>query len=307
MNKNEKFINNAKIIHNDKYNYSKVYYIMNNVKVIIICPEHGEFEQVPFSHLARNGCPKCANKVKGDYKKLTTAEFIQKAKVVHGYKYDYSKTEYCGDKTKIIIICPEHGEFKQMPSSHLAGNGCKICANIFLHERNATTTDEFIIKANIVHKNVYDYSKVHYINVYNNIIIICPIHGEFEKNPHNHLRGQGCPICKASKGEKIISNYLKENQIKFFRQKTFPDCKCKNKLLFDFYIPKLNCCIEFDGEQHFKEISFFGGKIGYDKRKLNDKIKNEFCESNCIPIYRINNVNNIINELNDIFKLDERF
>jgi superfamily II DNA or RNA helicase len=118
----DEFIQKAKEIHGDKYDYSLVDYIGNKNKVKIICPEHGEFEQTPAKHLINRGCRKC-----GGSAKLTTDEFIKKAKEIHGDKYDYSKAEYIDTKTKIKIICPEHGEFKKSPSNHLKGQGCSVC------------------------------------------------------------------------------------------------------------------------------------------------------------------------------------
>lgn len=118
----EEFIEKANKVHNNKFNYLKTNYINSNIKITIICPVHGEFYQTPGSHLNGNGCPKCSNN-----KKLTTEEFITKAKVEHGVKYDYSKTNYVNSHTKVTIICPEHGEFNQIPNGHLNGKGCPIC------------------------------------------------------------------------------------------------------------------------------------------------------------------------------------
>ena len=120
------FIEEAKNIHKDKYDYSKVKYMNYHTKVCIICPEHGEFWQDPNHHLRGDGCPKCI----GRY--VTTEEFIEKAKKVHGDRYDYSKTEYLGSKYKVCIICPEHGEFWQLPGCHLIGQGCPKCTSSIL-------------------------------------------------------------------------------------------------------------------------------------------------------------------------------
>ena len=176
------FIQKAKAIHGDKYDYSKVEYINNNTPVCIICPEHGEFWQKPNLHLNGSGCPKCS--------KMDTKTFITKAHEVHGNKYDYSKTEYKGCYEKVCIICPEHGEFWQKPNSHLSGNGCPKCANVYI-----PTNEEFIQKARKIHGDKYDYSKVEYVNSYTDICIICPEHGEFWQKPSNHLTGYGCPQC----------------------------------------------------------------------------------------------------------------
>ena len=117
------FINQAKNIHGNKYDYSKVNYINSSTKVCVICPEHGEFNILPQNHLLGQGCPKCAGK------HLSTKEIINKFKNVHGNKYDYSKVEYSKMHEKVLIICPEHGEFWQTPSKHISGQGCPKCAN----------------------------------------------------------------------------------------------------------------------------------------------------------------------------------
>ena len=124
--------------------------------------------------------------------KLTTKEFIKKAREVHGDKYDYSKVEYNNCDTKVCIICPEHGEFWQTPSSHLSRKGCPKCSG-----RNKTTED-FIKKAREVHGDKYDYSKVEYVNATTKVCIICPEHGEFWQEAFSHLSGCGCPICSGN-------------------------------------------------------------------------------------------------------------
>jgi len=124
------FKNRANRIHKSFYNYDKVVYKNANIKVKIICPTHGEFEQTPASHLNGNGCPKCAIKYKSNKRKLTTKEFIEKSIKIHGNKYDYSKVEYGkNNHIKVTIICPTHGEFEQMPYSHLSGQGCPKCVH----------------------------------------------------------------------------------------------------------------------------------------------------------------------------------
>lgn len=119
----EQFIEEARQIHGDKYDYSKVVYLNNRTKICIICPEHGEFMQTPANHLKGQGCPFCVGNVK-----LTTEDFIQRARKVHGDKYDYSKVNYIKNSTKVCIICTEHGEFLQSTTRHLRGAGCPFCA-----------------------------------------------------------------------------------------------------------------------------------------------------------------------------------
>lgn len=127
-------------------------------------------------------------------KKLTTAEWITKARIVHGDKYNYSKVKYVNSRTKVCIICPDHGEFWQNPSDHLRGHGCITCG-YYNAGNNVLNTNDFILRAKEVHGDKYDYSKVNYTKTINKVIIICPKHGEFEQAAHSHLNGNGCPIC----------------------------------------------------------------------------------------------------------------
>ena len=127
--------------------------------------------------------------------KLTTEEFIKKAREVHGDKYDYSKVEYVNSKEKVTIICPEHGELKQTPLKHLSGQGCIKCHRVSIAKRYSLGTEKFIEKATAIHNGFYDYSMVEYLNSHTHVLIICPIHGVFPQDPASHLRGHGCPFC----------------------------------------------------------------------------------------------------------------
>ena len=191
----QEFIEKAKKIHGDKYDYSKVEYKGAHTKVCIICPEHGEF-CIRVSHfLAGHRCPKCAGNAK-----LTTDEFIKKAREIHGDKYDYSKVEYKNYDTKVCIICPKHGEFWQTPYEHLVGHGCPKCAKEKQVSRLKSSTEDFIHRAKEVHGDRYDYSKVEYVNNHIKVCIICPEHGEFWQTPNVHInRGSGCPKCAVYK------------------------------------------------------------------------------------------------------------
>ena len=122
-------------------------------------------------------------------KKSTTKEFIEKARDAHGDIYDYSLAEYVGNKIKIKIICPKHGEFLQTPYVHLL-HGCPYCSG------NAKgTTKKFIEKVKKIHGDTYDYSLVDYKNNNTKIKIICSIHGVFEQQPKNHFQRKGCSKC----------------------------------------------------------------------------------------------------------------
>lgn len=125
-----------KDIHGDKYDYSKVKYVNNETKVCIICPEHGEFWQTPHHHKNGIGCPLCGIKKNSDARTYTSAQFIEKAKQVHGNKYDYSNTFYTKSREQITIICPKHGVFQQLPNDHLTGHGCPSCASTMSQPEN---------------------------------------------------------------------------------------------------------------------------------------------------------------------------
>lgn len=191
----DEFIEDAKRIHQDTYDYSKVAYINNQTKIIIICKVHGQFLQAPSHHLLGKNCALC----KGN-KKKTTQEFIEDSKKIHKDTYDYSKVKYINNQTKVIITCLEHGDFLQCPSSHIyKKSGCPICATKHRINKVKKTQEEFIEQANTIHKNKYIYSKVEYINSLKKVTILCKIHGAFFQNPSNHLEGKGCRKCSINK------------------------------------------------------------------------------------------------------------
>ena len=276
------FIEEAKKVHKDKYDYSKVNYVNNRTKVCIICHKHGEFWQEPYSHLNGNGCKICGiEKAKNSQRKLQE-EFINGAKKVHDDKYDYSKVKYENTDTKVCIICPEHGEFWQTPHDHLNGHGCPKCRYInSWNTRGRISTEEFIKRAKEVHGNKYDYSKTTYINNRTKVCIICPKHGEFWQLPGSHIKNIGCPVCDESHIEKNIRAFLENNHIEYVYEKHFDGLKNKS---FDFFIPSINTAIECQGIQHFIPIEFFGGEKSLYKQKESDRIKKEFCKKNSINI-----------------------
>jgi len=182
----DEFVKRANIVHNNRYDYSKVKYEGSSSKVIIICHIHGEFIQKANGHLNGKGCRYCA----GNNFKSNTVDFIIKSKKVHGEKYSYDKVNYITNRTPVNIICNLHGIFAQNPHEHLKGRGCSQCAgNIVL------TTQDFISKSKQIHHDKYNYFYTDYKNEYVPVIISCPKHGEFIQRPNNHLNGHGCTEC----------------------------------------------------------------------------------------------------------------
>ena len=298
------FIIKSNLIHKNVYDYSLVDYNDCKTKIKIICNKHGIFEQTPDDHLHGHGCSICGT-LKGTEKRSKSLnKFIIGANIIHKNKYDYTISQYNTARKKIKIICYKHGIFEQTPDNHLAGKGCPICRTDNIRNLLTKTIDKFIVDANIIHDNKYDYSLVEYKNATIKIKIICNKHGIFEQTPNNHLRNHGCPICQSSKGEININKFLKQNNIVFEREKKFDDCKGKKRMLsFDFYLPIENILIEYDGKQHYMPVNFYGcsdeqaQKIYFDS-KQNDEIKDKYCDENNIQLIRISykekNIENIL-------------
>lgn len=201
------FIQEAKIVHGNTYDYSKVEYKNARTKVIIICPKHGEFLQNPFSHLSGKGCPLCKGGIKSNKE-----DFIDKANAVHNYKYNYNKVIYKNSKKKVIITCPKHGDFWQSPDNHLHGSGCPKCRHPKKKLKRLNTAI-FIKRSKQVHGNKYDYSKVVCENSSNKVEIVCPIHGSFWQRPFSHFYGKGCSKCSNRLQRNITDFIAKANTI----------------------------------------------------------------------------------------------
>lgn len=233
------FVSRARKIHGTKYDYSLILYKSCDTLVDIICPDHGVFKQTPYLHLKlKHGCPKCG----GSYQK-TTQDFINEASKIHNYKYDYSKVIYTNIFNKVLIICPIHGEFKQVARDHLRGHECRRCAGTY------RDCYDFINDANIIHESKYDYSRVKYINVSTKVEIICPLHGLFQQTPNSHLSNKrGCPVCgiNISKREQMwLDTY---NIPKEYRHYSLKIEGYNRSLIVDAYNPLTNTIYEFYGD-----------------------------------------------------------
>ena len=190
----EEFIQKAQKIFGDRYNYDLVIYQDSKTKIKINCLVHGIFNQQPNTHLSGKGCRQCAN----DKKRFSLEEFIKLANEKHNYTYNYDNVVYVNSYTKIIIACLKHGDFKQLPGDHLRPNGCWECGIEEAIRKNSYTQQEFIDAVNDIHKFKYDYSETIYRSMTQQITIICPFHGNFEKRASSHLEA-GCPICSHEK------------------------------------------------------------------------------------------------------------
>lgn len=357
----EDFIELAKKIHGDKYDYSDIEYKNARTKIKINCSKHGQFEQVPDSHLKGYGCDKCAREIQANRKRHSKDDFIKKSLKVHGNKYDYSNVDYVNFTTPVEIKCAIHGSFYQTPREHYDGSGCPKCAGKnrntddvielikkihgdkygyskvdfknnktpiiitcpthgdfkitperVIHQHSGCpkcqgkqlTNNEWIERAKKVHGDKYDYSNFQYKKSIQKTKIGCLIHGEFLMSPNDHINnGQGCPRCRESKGEKLVSEILDNMGKTYIRQKKFDDCysergKLCRKLPFDFYLPNENICIEYDGRQHYEPVY---GDEQLKIQKTIDKIKDDYCEQQGINLIRIH----FKLKYNDVIKLLE--
>jgi Zn finger protein HypA/HybF involved in hydrogenase expression len=218
----EQFIEKARAVHGDRYDYSHVIYEKAHTPVEILCRDHGPFIQRPTNHLSGMGCPECW-KENRDAASLRTAKeaadtFVQKARNVHGWNYDYSKVKYKNSGTKVTIICPEHGEFRQVPNSHLRGAGCPKCGDKRTAQKKRRSFESFVTQANAVHDGVYRYYKTAYEGVHKKTRIRCAAHGDYYQQPANHMSGQGCPLCgREKRGQVRTERWLEGLLDKFYQ------------------------------------------------------------------------------------------
>ena len=279
----EEFIRRSNIVRNYKYDYSKSVYVRNNIKVKIVCPIHGEFEQIPVSHMTQGyGCPKCKIETIANKRRLTMERFLEVSRSVHGDKYDYSKV-VLGDvatrRQHVTIICPIHGEFKQQPAKHMDGDNCPKCSGKY-----QMTTEEFKDVIHSIYGDRYDTSKTVYTRKDGKCIIGCPVHGFVKNSIESLRRGAGCNLCNSSTGENLVSVYLDKVGIKYEREYCINNFGDKNRYRYDFYLPTLNIVIEFHGRQHYEAIDYFGGVEGFKRAQKRDAYKEQLLKKLNIPL-----------------------
>lgn len=294
MSKQDKFITKASTIHRGIYDYSQVEYINVDVKVEIICKDHGSFFQTPRIHIyKKGGCNKCAVDRSKKTNTKNTEQFITESIKIHNNKYDYSFVGYTTARKKVKIVCPIHGLFEQEPSSHTQGTGCKKCAV-------RLDTVSFVDKANNTHNDTYSYEQVDYITGKHKVDITCSVHGNFNQTAESHLQGIGCPICALenksfqSKAELEIAEFIKSKGFEVI-QNTHSIIPPKE---LDIFIPELNMAIEFDGIYWHSELSNKPKSYHLDKTKECNKkgirlihiFEHEWIHKKDLVLSRISNI-----------------
>ena len=315
---NDEFINYATKLHKGKYDYSETDFKNFKDKVKIICHEkdkdgveHGLFEQVASEHLIGHGCPKCARKLASYKQSFHFDDFVKFAKEKYGEKFLYDKSNFVNLKTKMKIKCPEHGEFWQSPLQHLKACGCVQCVSENKRQRFAHTKEDFIEKAKAVHHDKYNYDEVEYINNSTKVKIKCPKHDIFLCTPANHLKGRGCPICKAEsfvyedRLYRLITNIVDECDI--IRQ--YKSEWLKNNKSIDFFLPKYNIAIEHQGSQHFMPVKYLGGLKKHLRCKELDYEKFQECENNNVKLFYFSYEKNTVPEeyLDKVYTQENEF
>lgn len=264
-----------------------------HTKILHRCKIDGyEWYVTPANILKGRGCPKCSGHIK-----RTHEEYVKQVLLVNSNIEVLEK--YINNVTPILHRCKIHNvEWYAMHLNILRGHGCRQCGNEILSNDRSKSKEQYIEDLNKINTNIVVIGD--YINAHVPISHKCLIHDfEWEAKPNNILSGKGCPICKESIGEKQIRQCLNNNNIIYKPQYKFEDCYDIKALPFDFYLPDYNVCIEYDGEQHYKPIDYFGGQKSFERTVKHDKMKDDYCVNNNIKLFRIPYFKNVEEELNN--------
>lgn len=288
----DEFKYRAALKHADKYDYSEVEFLfVSKEKVKITCRQcNHAFWQSAIGHMNGRGCRPCKMRGRMGRPTIDLQEFTTRSKIQHGDKYDYSLVEFKLVSDKVTIICPEHGEFQTVARWHMDGYGCVLCGIIKQSTNNRLTTDEFIGHAREKHGDRYDYSQTKYVSQKDQVQIICRTHGSFFVSANNHQNGAGCQSCSAcsSSGENAVEKFLSDVGVEHEREKGFPGLIGKgHPYWFDFYLPEINTCIEYNGIQHYEPVEFFGGQKALNETIRRDQEKRQWCQTNGVRLIEI--------------------
>lgn len=268
-------------------------FVTYNSRVKFICNKHLEkgIQDKSFSNIMGqkgHGCKYCGLEMRSKTRSSKIEDIRDKFK-----KRNYTLvTEKYNPKEKLKYICNNHiekGVLEIDLKKFNCGQGCPYCSHNPPTDIN-TVRNKFN-ELNKLNNNEYELISDTYINAKTKLKFKhnkCNNYFEATWDAYSRKNGTRCPYCTSSKGEERIRNILKNLNVAFLEQYKFDDCKDKHKLPFDFYIPNYNCCIEYDGIQHFEEIKFFGtNKNTFDICIYHDAIKNSYCEDNNIRLLRI--------------------
>ncbi|GMM54199.1 hypothetical protein DAKH74_008150 [Maudiozyma humilis] len=292
---NESFIAKIMDIFGEDYKYDQVEYTSSHGNVKMTCKVHGSFTQAARHLLNKKGCSKCAS----------FQRWSSKGTDKFGGKYKYNILSFKTTNHDTIIKCEDHGFFTQNASEHTRAKmktPCPVCnANSRL-----TTVEQFIRKARLRHGDTYGYDAVVLgpDNIRSLVRIFCRnCNLHFEQVANNHLAGNGCPVCCESFGERAVRVVLDSTEEEYVAQKRFDGLEDRGALRIDFFLPRLNLAIEFDGEQHFHPVERFGGESRFRAQQRKDGLKTDFCRSKRINFLRLKNVTTVQQEVAMMIRL----
>ena len=283
----DNFVHRSKVAHNYQYVYPNIYseYVNNSTHITAICPLHGAFLVIPTAHIqGQMKCPKCNLNHKQYHKPLQQPQaklkFKEKVYKIHGNTINVDDVEYVKAIAPIEAYCTIcHKHFTTTAHDLLRGHGCPICAIKQQSLSRAINVEEYIKQAQKLHPTyIYD-EHLGYKSLKDCIYPICPIHGRFECNAGNHLRGYGiCPHCNRNRTNVEIRLYQMVKNIYPDAIHHYQNAKIMGRQHLDIYIPTLQIGIEYQGLQHFKPILFYGGQKTFEKIVANDLKKIEKCD-----------------------------
>ena len=269
--------------------FDHIDYVENNIMVFYTCPAHNERGVITnywYKLKERNCiCKFCSGKERTDSEfKEMVSELHPDIKVLGIYK-DFEHRVKC-----VCSICDTEWEVRAGSLISKRLRGCPTCGREIIKNAQRKSREQFIKDLEAVNNNWVVEGE--YINTHTPISVRCKIHNTvFSHRPCNLLnQSASCPMCSDGnwKTEKLVGDILQELGVKVHSQYTFPNCRGRRKALpFDYYLPEFNTAIEYDGEQHYYPVDFFGGKEGFARRKINDKIKDKYCLNNNIRLIRI--------------------
>ena len=305
---NEFYLTELKKVFDGVYDSNKtIFYHVTNIH--IFCEEHGYFSK-DFTSLKRGyGCPKCKSNKKTSGVRKDTASFIKVAKDIHGDKFNYKHVDYTHGNKAVSIYCNTcKSDFLQKPRTHLSGKGCPTCSlvkNRLPKLYNRISVEDLSVKCNLIFNNSLDFTDSELTTANEKVTVFCKKCGTYFKQYKGHLvRGVGCQKCskaeKESKPEKLISKLLDELNVLYEREVGFEGCVYKNALKFDFYLPIINTCIEYQGEQHYKPVGVFGGETAFKLQQIKDDIKRKYCQENQIRLIEIKYDDDIESKIKEI-------
>lgn len=277
-------------------------YINCMTPILHRCKIHeNEWMVIPNNILRGCGCLDCGKEKIGNKFRKTQEQYTKELAEINPNIEVLGV--YVDSMTKTLHRCKIDGcEWYVIPNSILHGSGCPECNRREQAEKYTKTHSQYVLEVEKLNPNIEVIDE--YAGCETPILHRCRIDGyKWNARPSNILQGQGCPKCNTSKGEKIIENWLIENNILYESQKTFADCRNKLPLPFDFYLTNYNIAIEYNGKQHYEPVDYFGGKETFEGIVMRDKIKEDYCKKNNIHLIKIAYNINIYEELQKLYSL----